>query len=67
VKTNETLKAHLLEQTEAEIEKMIEELQPIKEGDLKELEQTILSSSLSIGKRMMEQVLRHAQVEGQKS
>lgn len=65
MKTNETLKVLLMQQAEAEIQKLIEQLQTMEEGDLKELEQTVLSSSLSIGKGMIEQVLTQAQVEEQ--
>jgi hypothetical protein len=65
MKTDETLKAHLIQHAEEEIQKLVEQLQTLKEGDLKELEQTILSSSLSIGKGMFEQVLTYAQVEQQ--
>jgi hypothetical protein len=67
VRTNESLKIALVQRAEEEIQKMLEQLQTIKEGDLKELEQTILSSSLSMGKGMLEQVLTHAQSEQHES
>jgi Uncharacterised protein family (UPF0236) len=63
METNETLKIALVQRAEEEIEKMVEQVQTLKEGDLKELEQVILRSSLSIGKGMIEQVLTHAQNE----
>ncbi len=63
METNETLKIALVQRAEEEIEKMVEQLQTLKEGDLKELEQVILRSSLSIGKGMIEQVLTYAQNE----
>jgi len=63
MKTNESLKIALVQRAEEEIEKLVAQLQTLKEGDLKELEQVILRSSLSIGKGMIAQVLTHAQNE----
>lgn len=63
METNETLKIALVQRAEEEIEKLVERLQTLKEGDLRELEQVILRSSLSIGKGMIEQVLSHVQNE----
>lgn len=63
METNESLKIALVQRAEEEIEKMVEQLQTLKEGDLKDLEQVILRSSLAIGKGMIEQVLTHVQTE----
>lgn len=63
MKTSESLKALLIQKAEEEIQKLVEQLQTVKEGDLQALEQSILSSSLLIGKGMLEQVLTHAHVE----
>jgi hypothetical protein len=63
METNESLKIALLQRAEEEIAKLIEQVQTLKEGDLKALEQVILRSSLSIGRGMREQVLTHNQNE----
>ncbi len=63
METNESLKIALVQRAEEEIQKMVEQLQTLKEGDLKTLEHVILRSSLSIGRGMIEQVLTHTQNE----
>ncbi len=63
METSESLKIALVQRAEEEIEKMVEQLQRLGEGDLKELEQVILRSSLSIGRGMLEQILTHDQQE----
>lgn len=60
METNEMLKAALIEATEKEILKLVDQLQSLPEGDLKTLEQSVLTSSLAIGNRLLEKILNHA-------
>ena len=63
MKTNDALKSMLVQQAEEEIQQMMEQMHEIAEGNMKDLEQHILKSSLMMGKKMMEQVLQYAQGE----
>jgi Uncharacterised protein family (UPF0236) len=60
METNETLKAALIQTTEEEILKLIDQLRSLPEGDLKTLEQSVLTSSLAIGNRMLSEIVNHA-------
>jgi len=60
METNEPLKAALIQATEKEIEKLVDQLQSLPEGDVKTLEQSVLASSLAIGNRMLEKIMDHA-------
>ncbi len=66
MKTNEKLKLALLQETEKEMYKMIDQLQDIKEGDLQSLEQSVLKACLALGRTMMEQILTHAGEEAER-
>lgn len=63
METNETLKTALLQETETTVLKMIEQLQTLSEGDLQELEQSVMSACLSVGQRWLEAVLNHSRPE----
>ena len=60
METNEKLKIALLQETETEVLKMIDQGEMIQEGDLQTLEQSVLRACLSLGRTMMEQILNHA-------
>src|SRR5512146_2363940 len=60
METSETLKAALIQATEQEILNLVNQLQSLPEGDLKALEQNVLTSSLAIGNRMLSQIVNHA-------
>ena len=63
METNETLKMALLQETETAMSKMMEQLQSQPEGDLNQLEHTILSTCLEMGQRWLEKVLNHPRQE----
>ena len=66
METNEKLKIALLQETEKEMLKMIDQLEMIKEGDLQTLEQSVLRACLSLGRTMLEQILTHAGEEAER-
>lgn len=57
METSEGMEKVLLQEAEAGIRKLLQSLQTLKEGDLKGLEQQIMASVFSIGRKWMEQVL----------
>ncbi len=57
METSQGMEKVLLQEAEAEVRKLLQSLQPLKEGDLKGLEQQIMASVFRIGRRWMEQVL----------
>ncbi len=63
METNESLKTALLQETETTVLKMIEQLQRVSEGDLQELEHSVMSACLSMGQRWLETVLNHPRTE----
>lgn len=63
METNESLKTALLQETEVTILKLIEQLQTLSEGNLQELEQSVVSVCLSMGQRWLETVLNHPRSE----
>ncbi len=65
METNEKLKIALLQETEQEMLKMIDQLETIPEGDLQTLEQSVLRACLSLGRTMLEQILNHAGKEAE--
>jgi hypothetical protein len=60
METNEKLTAVLLHEAEHAMLKGVEQLQTIREGDLQALEQQVLTACLSLGRRVMEQAVKHA-------
>ena len=66
METNEKLKLALVQETEKEMLKMIEQLQTINEGDLQTLEQSVLRACLALGRTMMEQILNHTAEEAER-
>jgi len=66
METNEKLKIALVQETEKDMLKMIEQLETIKEGDLQTLEQSVLRACLSLGRTMMEQILTHTEEEAER-
>lgn len=63
METNESLKTALVQQTEASVLKMIEQLQTVPEGQMQELEHCVMSACLSVGQRWLETVLNHPRAE----
>ena len=57
METNEQLKADLIARAEVGILEVIEHVQALAEGDLKGLEQVVLSACLSVGRRWLEQIM----------
>ena len=57
METSEGVKTALSQQAEAGVRKLLESLQTLKEGDLKELEQQVLTTILSVGRGWMESLL----------
>jgi hypothetical protein len=66
METNEKLTRALLQETEEEIQKLMEQFQSLKEGDLQNLEQSVLKACLGLGRNMMETILNHAGEEAEK-
>ena len=66
METNEKLKIALVQETEKEMLKMIDQLETIQEGDLQTLEQSVLRACLSLGRTMMEQILNHTEEEAER-
>src|SRR5437764_5136888 len=60
METNETLKAALIQATEQEIVKLVDQLQSLPKGDLKALEQSVLATSLAIGNRVLSEIVNDA-------
>jgi hypothetical protein len=59
METNERLKTALLQETETVVARMIEHFQTLPEGDMQNLEQTVMSACLAMGQRWLEKVLNH--------
>ena len=66
METNEKLKRALLQETEKELLKMIDQFEMIQEGDLQTLEHSVLRACLSLGRTMMEQILNHSAQEAER-
>lgn len=66
METNEKLKIALVQETEIEMLKLIEQVETIKEGDLQTLEQSVLRACLALGRTMMEQILNHTGEEAER-
>ncbi len=63
METSERVEKVLLQEAEAEVRKCLQSLQPLKEGDLKGLEQQIMASVFRLGRRWMEQLLTASDAE----
>lgn len=57
MKTNEAVKRQLLSQAEEAIERLLEQMEEVREGDLQHLEQCILKTIMELGRRNMETLL----------
>src|SRR5947209_18615036 len=66
METNDKLKIALVQETEQEMLKMIEQVETIKEGDLQTLEQSVLRACLALGRTMLEQILNHTAQEAER-
>jgi hypothetical protein len=65
METNEAVKRALWRETEAELVKLVERIEDVAEGDLKELEQHVMETIFAIGRGLMESILnRGEQGEG---
>ncbi|MHB8597450.1 MAG: hypothetical protein ACYDER_11650 [Ktedonobacteraceae bacterium] len=65
MKTNESLRSTLMKVAEDSIEQLVVSMQEVKEGALQYLEQHILTSSLALGQKCLEQILeQQAQQQG---
>jgi hypothetical protein len=65
METNDKLKLALVQETEKEILKMIEQVETIQAGDLQTLEQSVLRACLALGRTMLEQILNHSAQEAE--
>jgi hypothetical protein len=65
METNEKLKIALVQETEKETLKMLEQFETIQAGDLQTLEQSVLRACLSLGRTMLEQILNHTAEEAE--
>ena len=65
METNEQLKIALMQETEKEMLKLIEQVETIQAGDLQTLEQSVLKACLSLGRTMLEQILNHTAEEAE--
>jgi hypothetical protein len=63
METSERVEKVLLQEAEAEVRTFLQSLQPLKEGDLKGLEQQIMASVFRMGRRWMEQMLTASDAE----
>ena len=59
METKEKVQKALLHEAEQAILKILEQLQRVPEGDLKELEQMVMTTCLSVGRGWLEQVVNH--------
>ena len=66
METNEQLKLALVQETEKELLKLIEQLETIQEGDLQTLEHSVLRACLALSRTMMEQILNHTAQEAER-
>jgi hypothetical protein len=66
METNEKLKSVLMQETEQEVLKMIEQVETIPEGDLQTLEQSVLRACFALGRTMMEQILNQTAEEAER-
>lgn len=57
METSEGMKTALRQQAEAGVLKLLESLQTLKEGDLKEQEQQVLATMFTVGRGWMESLL----------
>lgn len=57
METNEAVKRALWRETEAELVKLVERIEDVREGDLKELEQQVMETIFAIGRGLMETIL----------
>lgn len=58
METNERLKMTLLQETEAELVKLLAQVYTLKDGDLKNLEQQVMQASLTIGRKVLEGIVQ---------
>jgi hypothetical protein len=63
METNEAVKRALWRETEAELVKLVERIEDVGEGDLKELEQQVLETIFAIGRGLMESILNRGEQE----
>jgi hypothetical protein len=66
METNEKLKLALVQETEKELLKMIEQGETRPEGDRQTLEQSVLRACLCLGRTMMEQILNQSAQEAER-
>jgi len=58
METNEQMKTALLQEAEAEITKLLRQVEGLREGDLKGVEHEVLSSMFALGRRVLERVIQ---------
>lgn len=58
METNEQVKAALLQEAEAEIIRLLKQVEGLKEGDLRGVEHEVLSSMFALGRRVLERVIQ---------
>jgi hypothetical protein len=63
METNESLKTALLHETETGVLRMWKHLHRLAEGDLQQVEHTVMRACLAMGQRWLEEVLTHPRAE----
>jgi hypothetical protein len=58
METNERLKMTLVQETEAELVKLLKQVQALKDGDLKGLEQQVMQATFTIGRKVLEGIFQ---------
>ena len=58
METNEQVKTALLQEAEAEIIRLLKQVEGVREGDLKGVEHEVLSSMFALGRRVLERVIQ---------
>jgi Uncharacterised protein family (UPF0236) len=61
METNEAVKRALWRETEVELVKLVERIEDVAEGDLKELEQQVMETIFAIGRGLMESILNRGE------
>lgn len=61
METNEQLKTTLVQEAEAEVMKLLKRVQELQVGDLKGVEQEVLTSMFAIGRTTLERIIQAQQ------
>ena len=58
METNETLRRTMLQEAESEIRQLLKRVEELNEGDLRRVEQEVLTSMFALGRRVLERVIQ---------